>query len=259
MNKIIFGIDLGGTQIKFGKFDLNNLLDKFAIDTDISDEGTHIIPNICSTIKDHLKPSEELIGVSIGVPGPVLKGVVLGAQNINWLEVDVIKEINKFFPNIIVNVLNDANAALLGEVGFGSAKGYSNAILLTLGTGLGGGILIDGKVYEGANGSSGEVGHICLEKNGRECTCGLKGCLEQYVSATGIVKTAMELKSGKISCLNDHPFTAKDVFDYAKEGDEVALEVVERVTDDLAIGVASICNTLNPEVVLLGGGVSKAG
>ncbi len=261
MKKIIFGVDLGGTQIKLGKFDFDGLIDKYAIDTNISDEGSHIIPDIASFIKGNLKKDEELVGLSIGVPGPVACGVVLGAQNINWLKVDVEKEFHKFFPNIIVGVLNDANAALLGECYFGSGKGYKDLVMLTLGTGLGGGILIGGEVYEGATGSSGEVGHICLERNGRSCTCGLKGCLEQYVSATGIVRTAKEvlLNSKEESILRDKDLTSKLIFDSAKVGDKLAIEVTERVTDDLACGIASICNTINPEIVILGGGVSAAG
>ncbi len=258
--KCIFGIDLGGTQIKIGKFIDGKLVLKYAIDTDVSDNGKNIINDICVTIEKNLN-SDTLIGIGIDVPGPVKDGWVLGAQNIGWKSVNVKEEISNRFPNVLVEVLNDANAALYGEYYCGGAKGYKNVVMMTLGTGLGGGIIIDGKVYEGANGSSGEIGHICIDKNGRDCTCGLKGCVEQYTSAVGILRTANEMRKscGKETMLNKENLTCKDVFDFAKLGDEFALEVIEDVTDKLAIGAAAVCNTLNPDLMLVGGGVSKAG
>lgn len=258
--KCIFGIDLGGTQIKIGKFIDEKLVLKYAIDTDVSNDGENIISDICENIEKNIG-DDTLIGIGVDVPGPAKNGWVLGAQNIGWKEVNVREEILRHFPDVLVVVLNDANAALFGEYYCGGAKGYQNVVMMTLGTGLGGGIIIDGKVYEGANGSSGEIGHICIEKNGRECTCGLRGCVEQYTSAVGILKTAYEMreKCNKETLLNKKDLTCKDVFDFAKAGDEVAIDVIEDVTDKLAIGAASVCNTLNPDLVLVGGGVSKAG
>lgn len=256
--KIIFGVDLGGTQIKFGKFSLDKMIEKYSIDTDVSDNGTHIIPDICKSIKENIK-DDELVGISIGVPGPVKNGIVIGAENINWGVINVYQEVRKFFPDVIIKVLNDANSALLGENYLGSAKGFSDVLMLTLGTGVGGGILINGKVYEGANGSSGEVGHICLEKNGRKCACGLYGCAEQYVSATGIVKTALEYREGKETLLNKDDLTCYDIFQFAKINDKVALDVVNKYIDDLAIICNDVATSFNPELILIGGGVSKAG
>lgn len=256
--KCIFGVDLGGTNIKIGKFIDDKLIKKYSIDTDTSCDGKNIIKDICLSIKENLE-NDELVGIGIGVPGPAKSGKVYGAQNLGWKEVNVKEEINIYFPKTLVEVLNDANAALFGEYYCGSAKGYPNVVMLTLGTGLGGGIIIDGKIYEGSNGSSGEVGHISLVEDGRSCTCGLKGCLEQYVSAVGILKTAYEMRVNKDTLLNKEDLTCKDVFDFAKNGDKVALDVVSDMSEKLARGAASICNTLNPDLLLLGGGVSKAG
>lgn len=256
--KCIFGVDLGGTNIKIGKFVDDKLVKKYSIITDTSNFGKNIIKDICLSIKENLE-NDELVGIGIGVPGPAKFGKVYGAQNLGWKEVNVKEEINAYFPKTLIEVVNDANAALFGEYYCGSAKGYPNVVMLTLGTGLGGGIIINGKVYEGSNGSSGEVGHISLVENGRSCTCGLKGCLEQYVSAVGILKTAYEMRVNKETLLNEENLTCKDVFDFAKNGDKVSLDVVNDMSEKLARGAASICNTLNPDLLLLGGGVSKAG
>lgn len=256
--KCIFGVDLGGTNIKIGKFIDNKLIKKISIVTDTSCSGKNIIKDICLSINENLE-NDELIGIGIGVPGPAKSGKVYGAQNLGWKEVNVKEEISSYFPNILIEVVNDANAALFGEYYCGSAKGYPNVVMLTLGTGLGGGIIIDGKIYEGSNGSSGEVGHISLVENGRSCTCGLNGCLEQYVSAVGVLKTAYEMRINKTTLLNKDNLTCKDVFDFAKIGDKVALDVVSDMSEKLARGAASVCNTLNPDLLLIGGGVSKAG
>lgn len=256
--KCIFGVDLGGTNIKIGKFIDDKLIKKYSIPTNTSDFGKNIIKDICLSINENLE-SDELVGIGIGVPGPAKSGKVYGAQNLGWKEVNVKEEISAYFPNILIEVVNDANAALFGEYYCGSAKGYPNVVMLTLGTGLGGGIIINGKIYEGSNGSSGEVGHISLVENGRSCTCGLKGCLEQYVSAVGILKTAYEMRLNKKTLLNKDDLTCKDVFDFAKNGDKIALDVVNDMSEKLARGAASICNTLNPDLLLLGGGVSRAG
>ena len=258
MNKCIFGIDVGGTQIKIGKFVNDELVLKFAIDTDTSDEGKNIISDIGKVIRDNLGDCE-LLGIGVGIPGPVHKGIVLGAQNIGWEIVDAKSLLEEEFPGTTIELMNDANAAVLGEYYCGSAKGYPNIVMLTLGTGVGGGIIINEKVYEGANGSSGELGHLQMEKGGRPCSCGLHGCLEQYVSATGVLKTAHIFREGKDTLLNKENLTCKEVFDFAKAGDKVAMDVVEDMTEKLAIGCADICNTLNPDLLLIGGGVSRAG
>ncbi len=256
---VIFGVDVGGTEIKIGKFIDDKLMVKDVIATDVSNSGNNILSDIFKYLKAHLQKDEKLLGIGIGLPGPVKGNKVLGAQNLGWKVKDVVSEAREYFPQTLIRLSNDANAAALGESYYGAAKGFKNVVMLTMGTGLGGGLIINGHIYEGNNGSSGEVGHICIKKNGRKCSCGLNGCLEQYVSATGIVNTALELRLNKDTLLNKNDLTCKDVFDLAKKGDKIANEVVEEATDDLAIGIASICNTLNPELVVLGGGVSKAG
>lgn len=256
--KCIFGVDVGGTQIKVGKFIEGELVLKYSIDTDSSNNGEKIFDEVCRSIMNTLG-DDELVGVGIGVPGPVLENKVLKAHALGWSVIDVKKKINCYFPNAFVKVLNDANAAAYAEVTNGAAKGYNNVIMLTIGTGLGGGTIINGKIYEGSNGSSGEIGHICLERNGRSCNCGLHGCLEQYASAKGIVRTAIEKRENKNTLLNKDCLTCKEIFEFAKIGDKVACEVVEEFSEQLAIGCADICNVFNPELILLGGGVSEAG
>lgn len=256
---VIFGIDVGGTNIKFGKF-YSNSVEKFMVATMISDDENVIIEQICDEISNHLN-GDNLIGIGIGIPGPVVNGVVLGAQNIKWKKVSLKEKILKRFPDIKVEILNDANSATIGEWYFGSGDKLNSAVFITLGTGVGGGIIINGKLVEGSTGSCGEVGHIKIfPSQGRECTCGLNGCLEQYTSATGIVKTAKELSINRKTVLNEHKdYSCKDIFNYAMEEDEVALEVVDRTAYYLGIGLANIANTINPDIIMIGGGVSKAG
>ena len=264
--KVIFGIDVGGTSIKFGKFSLDMdkgldaVIEKFTAKTMVDENPDVLIDQIYNEVYDHLN-KYELVGIGIGIPGPVVNGYVLGAQNIKWETVNLKEKLNIKFPNIPISILNDANAATLGEWYFGYNHKKSNAILITLGTGVGGGIILNGKLVEGSTGSAGEVGHIKIYPfNGRECSCGLAGCLEQYASATGIVKTARSIMRHKMSTLSKIKYlSAKTVFDEAKAGDEVAKEVVERTAYYLSIGLASICNTINPDVVIIGGGVSRAG
>lgn len=255
----IAGIDIGGTEIKVGKFSDGKLLSTKLLKTDISNYGSNIMNDIFIAI-DELSEQDTLIGIGIGVPGPVTNGFVLGAQNIGWEKVDLTTKVTSRYPHVKVAILNDANAATFGELAYGSAKGYHSVVMLTLGTGVGGGIVMNDQLLEGASGSAGEVGHIRVkEDNPRHCTCGLFGCLEQYASATGVVKTAYELRKEKDTRLNKHNLTCKEVFDFAQAGDEISQMVVEQMTDYLASGCATIANIINPEVIILGGGVSKAG
>ena len=261
MKKIYFGVDIGGTTIKFGKFSEEELLEKFEEKTPIDSNPETLISKVVDVIKSHLD-NEDLIGIGIGVPGPTKNGVVLGAQNLKWKVVYVKEMLLKHFPKTQIEVLNDANAATMGEWYFGSGNKEKNAVLVTLGTGVGGGVIVDGKLVEGATGSCGEVGHIkIVYTDGRKCSCGLYGCLEQYASATGIVKTYEEVKENyKQSKLNElEVVTSKEIFDFAKEGDALGLEVVNRTSKYLATGLSAIANTLNPNVIMIGGGVSKAG
>lgn len=262
---VIFGVDVGGTNIKFGKFKLNGpdyLVEKFLVETAVDKFGGNSVDMICDQIYDevtkHLN-GDNLIGVGVGIPGPVVNGVVLGAQNIKWGVVDLKVELRKRFGNVDIEVLNDANAATLGEWYFGAGEKLENAILITLGTGVGGGIIVNNHLIEGATGSCGEIGHIKIfPYNGRKCSCGLEGCLEQYASATGIVKTA-KIQMIERGMPVDDELTCKEIFDRAKDGDDFYLEVVDKSAYFLATGLASICNTLNPNVIMIGGGVSKSG
>lgn len=257
---VLYGIDIGGTTIKIGKFSKNKLLNKYSIPTKLSSNPLVVIEDIKKVITTSLK-NDSLIGMGVAVPGPVKNGLVLGAQNILWGEVELAKLLNKAFPNTKVAIINDANAACLGEWCFGSGQKQPNLVFITLGTGVGGGIVVDSKMIEGKNGSTGELGHIVIDPyKGRNCTCGLKGCLETYASATGITLTGRQMKKGKLTTLNNYEkLTSKIIFDEAKNGDKISKEVVDYTSYHLAVGIASICNTLNPDVVVIGGGVSKAG
>lgn len=257
---VMYGIDIGGTSIKIGKFLNNSLIEKYSIPTKLNADPYVIINDIKDIINSSLK-NDILEGIGVAVPGPVKEGIVLGAQNILWKEVELEKILKETFPNIKVKVLNDANAACLGEWYFGSGQKHPNMVFITLGTGIGGGIVVDGKLLEGKNGSTGELGHIVIYPyEGRKCTCGLNGCLETYASATGIVFTGNKMKSGKLTTLNNYKeLTSEIIFDEAKKGDKVSQEIVDYTSYHLAVGIASICNTLNPDIVVLGGGVSKAG
>lgn len=255
----IFGIDIGGTEIKIGKFYDDKLVLKTSIKTNTSENGKFILNDIFNKI-DELLEEDHLVGIGVGVPGPVVNGVVLGAQNIGWGKVDAASIINERYPGISVKILNDANAAALGEMASGGARKYKSFVFMTIGTGIGGGIVINGQLVEGNNGSTGEIGHIRVGfENTRKCTCGLYDCIETYASATGIVRTANELKVDRKTKLNDVEITAKNIFDVAKLGDEVALEVVEIMVEKLSSAIAAIANTVNPEAIVIGGGVSKAG
>ena len=256
---VVFGVDIGGTEIKIGKFYNRNLLTKTSIKTNIADGGSHVIPDIFRTIETMLA-KDTLMGIGLGVPGPCVDGVVLGAQNLNWKRIEAKKIILDHFPNIQVAVLNDANAATLGEMAAGGAKKYSNFVFLTIGTGIGGGIVINKNLVEGFTGSTGEIGHIRVAfENERKCTCGLYDCLEQYASATGLVKTTNHLLENQFSLIENEEVTAKNIFHYAQLKDEVCLKAVDVMVEKLATALAAIANTVNPEAFVIGGGVSKAG
>jgi len=255
----VFGIDIGGTNIKIGKFHSDKLVAKNKIKTDKKDGGIHIIADIAAIVKSMLG-DDCITGIGIGVPGPIVDGVVLGAQNLGWGRFSVEDELHKYFPEAVIRVLNDANAAAVGEWAYGGGAGYSSFIFMTLGTGIGGGLIIDNELVEGATGSTGEIGHIRVGYlNDRLCTCGLYDCIEQYASATGVVITANRMRIGKDTILNEVEVTSKNIFDYAKLGDEVCIEVVNNMVEKLASALAAITNTVNPEAIVIGGGVSKAG
>lgn len=255
--KVTFGVDVGGTQIKFGIFTQEGrLLNDWAIDTDISDGGSHVMESIAISIesviaKTGLSP-EQIEGIGMGVPGPVLEnGVVVKASNLGWNNRNVKEELEGFL-NYKIRVGNDANVAALGEQWAGSAKGKQDVVMITLGTGVGGGIVQGGHLVYGARGAAGEIGHMCVNPEETVvCTCGRKGCLEQYTSATGMVRLAREAGMGDI--------TAKELWDKVKAGEEKALEVAEKFGQQLGFSLAGVASVLNPEIFVVGGGVSKAG
>jgi glucokinase len=259
-----FGIDIGGTTIKMGLFKVDGtLIEKWEVDTRREENGKHILIDIAKEINDKLEEKgiqkNDVVGVGLGVPGPVgSDGTVLKCVNLGWGIFNVEETLSELI-DLPVKAGNDANVAALGEMWQGGGKGYKNVVMVTLGTGVGGGIIIDGNIISGTNGAGGEIGHIKVVKNETEiCGCGKTGCLEQYASATGIVKEAKKLLNSKErpSLLRNYSeITAKLIFDAAKEGDELANILVE----DLGGTLASVSCVCDPEVFVIGGGVSKAG
>ena len=252
-----FGVDLGGTTVKIAYFDeTGNMLDKWEIPTVTEEGGKHILPHIAASIRDFMTAYQinpaAVLGIGIGVPGPVdSRGVVNKCVNLGWGVFNIAQELTALtgFP---VKAGNDANVAALGEYWKGGGRGYENMVFATLGTGVGGGIVIEGKLLHGAHGSGAEIGHMVLNRHETAvCGCGKRGCVEQYCSATGIVRLAGLHGMENVTC--------KDIFDAAKAGDKVALEVVDEYCEYLGEFLGSLCSVINPEAVVLGGGVSKAG
>lgn len=260
-----FGVDVGGTTVKIGLFSGDGKLEeKYEIATDKSDQGAHIIEHIAAKLEEIIAKKSygilDCMGVGIGLPGPVDRGMILGCVNLGWGIFSIVEEFSKAFHNVQVYAGNDANIAALGEYVAGAGKGMKNMIMVTLGTGVGGGIIIDGRILEGANGGAGEIGHIPVNPQEQDtCGCGKKGCLEQYASATGIVRIAEKLRKENGNTALPAGCTAKQVFDYAKEGDELAMQAVEELGRYLGLALASCACVLNPEGIVIGGGVSRAG
>ena len=269
--KKYFGVDIGGTTVKMGYFDeAGKLVDKWEIPTVKDNGGEKILPDVVKAIESKLEAEgvakEDLAGVGIGVPGPIFAdGTVNRCVNLGWGVFNVADKVKELLgmPELAVKVGNDANVAALGEMFKGSGEGYKNLVMATLGTGVGGGIILDGKILTGTTGGAGEIGHMPVGLNETECCgCGNKGCLEQYASATGIVKVAKKILA---ECDTETPlrnmegFSAKDVMDLAKAGDEVAIAVIEQLGDYLGKALAHIACVVNPSAFVIGGGVSKAG
>jgi len=268
VKEYIFGIDIGGTTIKLGLFKNDGkLLDKWEINTRKELNGKYIIQDIVSTLEEKLKNKniikDDIMGIGIGVPGPISEdGTVLMCVNIGWGVFNVVEEFQKLI-NLPIKVSNDANVAALGEMWQGGGKGYENVVMITLGTGVGGGIIVNSKVISGSHGAGGEIGHMNVSNNETKmCGCGNKGCLEQYASATGIVRTAKELLSNTTSSsrLRDvQNLSSKDIFDAAKNEDELAIKVIDDLGDKLGTALAHISCIVDPEVFVIGGGVANAG
>jgi glucokinase len=268
VKKYGFGVDVGGTTVKIGFFETDGkLIDKWEIKTNTSDNGKEILPDIAKAIDNKLAQEgiskSDVEGVGIGVPGPVRSdGVVNICVNLGWGVINVAEELGSL-TGLLVKVGNDANVAALGEMWQGGAKGSQDVIMVTLGTGVGGGIIVDGKIVAGFNGAGGEIGHITVNNEEIEpCNCGQYGCLEQYASATGIVRMAKRrlAKTSDATRLRDYPeLTAKDIFDEAKAGDEVAIRLVDELGEILGSALSNMACVVNPEIIVIGGGVSKAG
>ncbi len=263
-----FGVDLGGTTVKIAYFDESGtMLDKWEIPTVTEGCGVKILPDIAASIESYLTshdiPRDQIVGIGIGVPGPVDgKGVVNKCINLGWGVFNISEALSQLtgFP---VKAGNDANVAALGEYWKGGGQGCDNMVFATLGTGVGGGIVIDGKLLHGAHGSGGEIGHLVLNRDETDvCGCGKRGCVEQYCSATGIVRMAYKhlASTDDFSSLRIlESITCKDIFDAGKAGDKVALEILDKYYALLGEFLADLCCVVNPEAVVLGGGVSKAG
>ena len=263
-----FGIDLGGTTVKIAYFDENGtMLDKWEIPTVTANSGAQILPDIAASIKSYLEKNSidpaSILGLGIGVPGPVnSKGVVNKCINLGWGVFNIAETLSGLtgFP---VKAGNDANVAALGEYWKGGGAGCDNMVFVTLGTGVGGGIVIGGQLLHGTHGSGAEIGHMVLNsKETVQCNCGKYGCVEQYCSATGIVRMAykhLAATDAFSSLRNLEAITCKDIFDAGKAGDPVALEILDKYYALLGEFLADLCCVVNPEAVVLGGGVSKAG
>ena len=263
-----FGVDLGGTTVKIAYFDENgNMQIKWEIPTVTAGGGSAILPDIAASILQFTEQKsinpDAIIGVGIGVPGPVSgKGIVNKCINLGWGVFNIAEELSRLvgFP---VKAGNDANVAALGEYWKGGGKGCDNMVFVTLGTGVGGGIVIEGNLLHGAHGSGAEIGHMVINKDETDrCNCGKYGCVEQYCSATGIVRLAKKALEGyeDVTKLRRFdPLTAKDVFDCGKAGDELALQVLDQFYNYMGEFLANICNVVDPDAVVIGGGVSKAG
>lgn len=263
-----FGIDVGGTTVKIGFFEDDVLTDRQEIPTRTEDGGKNILPDIAAAVGALLREKKivpgQVEGIGIGVPGPVSReGVVNRCVNLNWGVFNIHEVLGRLTGIPFIRGGNDANCAALGECWKGGGQGVSSALLVTLGTGVGGGIVIDGKILNGAHGSAGEVGHITVSAPDRApCTCGKFGCLEQYASATGIVRVTKKhlAESDAPSSLRSlESITCRDVFDAAKAGDAFAKETLEEIFHYMGEAFSSACCVCNPQRVIIGGGVSKAG
>ena len=268
MKKYCFGIDVGGTTVKCGLFTVDGeVLDKWEIETRTEDNGVNILPDVAATIKAKIDEkqlnAEEIAGVGIGVPGPVNdQGEVPVAVNLHWGFTPIEKVLSEM-TGLTVKAGNDANVAALGELWKGGGAGHHNMIMVTLGPGVGGGIIINDKVIAGSHGAGGEIGHAHVIDGMQEaCNCGNHGCLEQVASATGIARLAREALAATDApsvMREKENISAKTVFDAVKENDAIAIQVAEKFGSYLGKALATFSTVADPEIIVIGGGVSKAG
>ena len=265
--KYCFGVDIGGTTVKLGLFTTEGeIVDKWEIKTRTENQGEAVLPDIAAALNEKLEekqiPKDEVEGIGVGVPAPVdSEGVVQNTANLGWGYKEVKREMEEL-SGMKAEIGNDANVAALGEMWQGGGKGHDNVVMITLGTGVGGGIIIDGKPLVGAHGAGGEIGHLCVNYEETDhCGCGNTGCLEQYASATGITRLAniRLAKDDKASVLRGQEVSAKTVFDAVKADDEVAKEIAEEFGKYLGHAMANLAAVADPSAIVIGGGVSKAG
>lgn len=262
-----FGIDIGGTTVKMGLFHFDGtLVEKWEIETRKENHGENILPDVAASVQKKMEEQnldkEDVLGIGVGIPAPVTEaGVVQATANLGWGYKEVKHELETLV-GMTVKVGNDANVAALGEMWKGGGLGHKNMIMVTLGTGVGGGIISNGHMVVGGHGAGGEIGHICVNYDETEvCGCGNRGCLEQYASATGIVRLAKKClaKNDDATVLRNEEISAKTVFDAVKENDTVAIEIAKEFGKYLGFALANVAALTDPEVIVIGGGVSKAG
>ena len=270
MGKKCIGIDVGGTTVKLGLFEMDGtLLEKWEIPTRKEENGTFILPDAAASVKEKLSERglslSDLAGAGLGLPGPVMPDGFVGVcVNLGWKNKNPQKELSALLDGALVRTGNDANVAALGEMWQGGGKGCSNVVAVTLGTGVGGGVVINGHVIAGVHGLGGELGHIHVRDEEKEfCNCGGRGCLEQVASATGIAREARRnmAASTQPSALRKFgdKVTAKNVCDCAKDGDSMAIETLDTACRYLGLAMAYVTHIVDPEVFVIGGGVSRAG
>jgi glucokinase len=266
------GVDLGGTNIDIGLVDNKlKVIQKKSINTKPERGYKEIISDIAKVSKKIIDCSglkeSDITSIGIGIPGTVNKseGIVTFACNIFFENIPLVKELNKYF-NIPIYIDNDANCAALGEALTGAAKDYENSVTIMLGTGVGGGIILNGKIYNGFNGSAGEIGHMVIKSEGYPCNCGRRGCFETLASASALIRMAkislkdnLESKINELTNFNIGNLNGKIIFDACKLGDKVSIEVVDNYINYLAEGITNIINIFAPEVIVIGGGISKEG
>lgn len=266
----ILGIDIGGTSIKGAIVsDKGEIItDKFSLPIVKGEEQTITINKLVKLVEDFLAANKaiKISGIGIGIPGSLdtEKGVVDYSNNLRWKNLKIVEIFKKTF-DLPIKISNDANVATLGEAYFGAGKMYKNIVMITLGTGVGGGVVIDGKLFEGYLGKGTELGHTTLVYDGLPCSCGRKGCLETYASATALIRQTKEaMTKNKKSKLWDEvssidEVNGKTVFDAMRKGDKVAAQVVDQYISYLAEGLLNFCNIFRPECIVLSGGIAKEG
>jgi glucokinase len=270
MNDFSIGVDLGGTNLRIAAVDVNGyLVEKVTLGTKVSLGRDHVLNDMCDAIQhlsEKYKNSSSMLGIGIGVPGIIdmQTGLLRESPNLpGWADYPVRAEIERRL-NTMVILENDANVAAFGEKWLGASKDYDNMAMLTLGTGVGGGLVMDGKIWHGMNGMAGEFGHTTVEPEGQVCGCGNRGCLEQYASATAVVRMAREAIAENDSCTlaraahADAEFSAKSIFNLALQGDDDAKRIYRRVGRALGIVLSTLVNSLNLPIYVVGGGVASA-